>query len=198
MVRQPDEKPRRLLALSLGGEIGTTPAGPSTTPQVAQLIPLQESPLALVGTLLITTLPSSSVEVSLGPAESEITGSVSLSSAGPPGVGQAMLVSDHAEETGAGGDGPGGDGPSQPRAARAEVPARAPSWQQYVLGTDEAIERFDREHPELSPIPQDLILRAILNRRAGPASTGRRTPARGDRPVHRGTGRSSRERALGG
>ena len=121
-------------------------------------------PLALVGTLLITTLPSSSVEVSLGPAESEITGSVSLSSAGPPGVGQAMVVSDHAEETGAGGDGPGGDGPSQPKAARAEVPAPGASWQQYVLGTDEAIERFDREHPELSPSLM-TILRTIRNRR---------------------------------
>jgi hypothetical protein len=137
-----------LVALSLGGEIAPASPSPSPMPQVAQLIPLQESSLALVGTLLITTLPSSNVETSLGPAETSITSTVSLTSAGPPGVGQGPTVLDEIEVTGAGGDET--PKPAKPEAAKPEVESPSASWQRRVLGTDEALERFDREHPELS------------------------------------------------
>src|SRR5262249_18458972 len=61
-----------LVALSLGGEVASlaAPAG-SATLVVAQLVPLQESSLALVGTLLIVSVPSSTSEASLGAEETE-------------------------------------------------------------------------------------------------------------------------------
>ena len=136
-----------LVALSLGGEIAPPSAADlSPTPAVAQLVPLQESSLALVGTLLITTLPSSATEVNLGPAETEVATTVSLSTAGPVGPGQGVPAQGRGEETGAGGD----ETPAQPEPAKAGAEPPAASWQNRVLGTDEALERFDREHPDLS------------------------------------------------
>jgi hypothetical protein len=141
-----------LVALSLGGEIAplAAPAAPST-PVVAQLIPLQESSVTLVGSLLITTLPSNEAEVSLGRAETEVAATVSQSSSGPVAPNQSVLVEIRSDETG-GGD----EAPAQAPAARAEAEAPAGFWQRHVLGTDEAIERFDREHPDLfQPRPAD-------------------------------------------
>ncbi len=135
-----------LVALSLGGEIAPlSPATPSPTPTVAQLVPLQESSLALVGTFLITTLPSSATEVNLGPAETEVAATVALSNAGPVALGQGAAAPSRVEDTGTGSDEP----PAQPEPPKAGAEPPAASWQHRVLGTDEALERFDREHPDL-------------------------------------------------
>ena len=140
------------MALSLGGEIApiSTPAAPAA-PAVAQLVPLQESSLALVGTLLITTLPSSSSHRGEpGPG-------------GDRGRGHRHRVGVH-RRSGRSGPGRAGAGsgrrgrfrrrraPAPPGPGKAEAEPAAPSWQNRVLGTDEALERFDREHPEL-PVP---------------------------------------------
>jgi hypothetical protein len=134
-----------LVALSLGGEIAplAAPAAPAT-PVVAQLIPLQESSVTLVGTLLITTLPSSEADVIVARAETEVAATVSQSSSAPAAPNQSVLVEIRSDETG-GGDEP----PAEPQAAKADVQAPDASWQRHVLGTDEAIEKFDREHPDL-------------------------------------------------
>jgi hypothetical protein len=57
------------------------------------------------------------------------------------------LAPSRGEEPGTGGD----ELPAQPEAVKAEVNPPAASWQRHVLGTDEALEQFDREHPELLP-----------------------------------------------
>ena len=135
-----------LVALSLGVEIAPPSPLPSPTPPVAQLVPLQESSLALVGTFLITTLPSSGTEVNLGLAETEVATTMSLSTIGPVAQGQSAAAQSRGEDTGASGD----ETPTQPEPAKAGVEPPAASWQNRVLGTDEALERFDREHPDLS------------------------------------------------
>jgi hypothetical protein len=134
-----------LVALSLGGEIAplASPAAPAT-PVVPQLIPLQESSVTLVGTLLITALPSSEAEVSMARAETEVAATVSQSSSAPVAPNQSVLVESRTDESGG-----GEELPAQPQAAKGEVQAPDTSWQRHVLGTDEAIERFDRDHPDL-------------------------------------------------
>jgi hypothetical protein len=137
-----------LVALSLGGEIAPAlaPVAP-VTPAVAQVVPLQESSLALVSTLLITTVPSSTTEVNLEPAGNEVATTVSLATTAAASFGQSAPVQPRGGEGGGSGDEP--PAPTPEAKAAADVPA-APSWQGHVLGTDEAIERFDREHPDLS------------------------------------------------
>jgi len=99
-----------------------------------------------VGTFLITTLPSSATEVNLGPAETDVATTVALTTAGPVALGQGVAGPSHGGETGTGGDEPSAQlEPAKPGAEPADA-----SWQQRVLGTDEALERFDREHPDLS------------------------------------------------
>ncbi len=133
-----------LVALSLGGgEISAISALASPASSgVAQLVPLQESSLALVGTLLTLTIDSSA-------GETEALAAIAVSAAAPASLGQSIgsrgLI-----------DGLDGDGndlqpvaPDDP-GARQGIPT-APAWQRYTLGTDEAIDRFDREHPDLSP-----------------------------------------------
>jgi hypothetical protein len=138
-----------LVALSLGGEIAPLAAAAApATPVVAQVVPLQESSLALVGTFLITTLPSPTTEVNLESAESQVATTVSLATATSASFGQSVPVQPRADD-GGGGSGEESPVPTQEAKAAAEAPG-APSWQSHVLGTDEAIERFDREHPDLS------------------------------------------------
>jgi hypothetical protein len=125
------------------------PVAPET-PVVAQLVPLQASSLALVGTLLITTLPSSGNAANLGTTETEATSAVAAAVAPASGtpaasVGQGVLP------LGGNGATAGGDQePDTQQAAPAPVaqaPPGATPWQRFVLGTDEALERFDHEHP---------------------------------------------------
>ena len=84
--------------------------------------------------------------MNLGPAETEVATTVTLSTAGPVALGQGVAGPSRGEETGTGGDEPS----AQPEPAKAGAEPAAASWQQRVLGTDEALERFDREHPDLS------------------------------------------------
>jgi hypothetical protein len=132
-----------LVALSLGGAISPLSALASPASSgVAQLVSLQETSLALVGTLLTLTIDSSAGETEAGAALASL-------SAAPASLGQSIgarasingLESDGNELQPLTPDDPG---------ARQPTPT-APAWQRYTLGTDEAIERFDREHPALSP-----------------------------------------------
>jgi hypothetical protein len=137
-----------LVALSLGGEIAPLAAAVApVTPAIAQVVPLQESSLALVGTFLITTLPSPTTEVNLESADTEVATTVSLATTTTASLGQSVPVQHKEGE----GGGSGEEAPAQtPEAKVAAEPPAGPSWQSHVLGTDEAIERFDRDHPDLS------------------------------------------------
>ncbi len=155
-----------LVALSLGGEITTvTTLSLSPTVAVPQLVPLEESSLALAGTLLIVTVepsfpagevPSFSAgEVPPGVVEpaAEAVAALSSSSAQPLAVGQGLAVQ------GLGGVASGAldVSPANPDEPGASVPApeAGVSWQRLILDTDEAINRFNRAHRELFPERRD-------------------------------------------
>jgi FG-GAP-like repeat/FG-GAP repeat len=140
-----------LVALSLGGGQISALSGLASpiASGVAQLVPLQESSLALVGTLLTVTIESSAGELT-NSGVTEAIAALASSSAAPVSLGQPVLGR---------GEGLGGSesDESEPQAFAPEyssagqaIPA-APAWQRYTLGTDEALERFDRDHPDLLP-----------------------------------------------
>ena len=136
-----------LVDLSLGGE--TQP--PPPTNNLAQLVPLQQSSLAVVGTLLVTMIESPGAEVNLSPAETETTTALAFSLATP--VGQGTPGQGGNDNAGGGGDEEAGK-PADAAASRAGPDAS--SWQTFVLGTDEALEQFQRERQGLSPESGDL------------------------------------------
>ena len=113
---------------------------------VAQLVPLQESSLALVGTLLPLSVEASSSALPGGVETQALAAAVSPAG-GQLTLGQSLLGGgDRFTLASAGNEGqplvPG----DQP--ARLGNPS-APGWQSYTLGTGDALERFDREHPDL-------------------------------------------------
>ncbi len=129
-----------------GGNILSGQPGPNSTGSsgIAQLVPLQESSLALIGTLLPVTpdapasAPSYAVEAMAAPT---------LESSTPGSLGQPLLArAIRFAEARAGNEAPIkiADGPVVPGGKSGAA------WQQYVLGTDEALNQFDREHPDLS------------------------------------------------
>jgi hypothetical protein len=128
-----------LVALSLGaGAISPISSRASPTSSgVAQLVPLQESSLALVGTLLTVTIDSSAGETEALSASAVSLGQSVLGKGGIVGLG---IDDDELELT----------VQTIGQIARPASPS-APAWQRYTLGTDEAITRFDREHPSFSP-----------------------------------------------
>ena len=104
------------------------------------------------------TLPSGTGEVDAGPGETEgeaaTTNATALSLSPAQSVAVAQRLPDESpgEETG------GGEEEQAPKRGdtkpEAEPPV-APSWPRLSLGTDEALERFNRDHPELSPARSD-------------------------------------------
>jgi hypothetical protein len=122
---------------------------------VAQLVPLQESSLALTGTLLITALASPAGELQPGAVEreAEAASALSLSLAVPVTAGQGVLV----QGLGVGSGDIAEEPPPKPEESAAEVsaPTTGPSWPRLILGTEEALERFNRQHPELFPSGRD-------------------------------------------
>ena len=156
-----------LVALSLGGEIApVTTLSPSPTVAVAQLVPLQESSLALAGTLLIVTVePSFSAGVepsfpagealpgAVGPA-AEAVAVLSVSSAQPLAVGQERSTSSRLGGVASGALDVSPANPDEPGAG-VPAPEAGVSWQRLILDTDEAINRFNRAHRELFPEKRD-------------------------------------------
>ena len=159
-----------LVDLSLGGETQPPPMN-----NLAQLVPLQQSSLALVGTLLVTMIESPGAEVNLSPAETETTTALAFSLATP--VGQGTPGQGGNDNAGGGGDEEAGK-PEDAAANRAGPDAS--SWQTFVLGTDEALEQFQREHQGLSPGEWRSPIREAPRprssmRRGHPGPSGRRT-----------------------
>lgn len=145
-----------LVALSLVSETAPEEPSPSPSPPaapslntVAQLVPLQESSLALVGSLLITTIGSPGNEASLTPAETEAAAAaVEISTTTGISVGQGLLPQAQSEGTAGGGD----EEPGKPElAATDQTSSNAPARERFFLGTDEALEKFLREHQDLPP-----------------------------------------------
>ena len=91
-------------------------------------------------------IESPGAEVNLSPAETETTTALAFSLATP--VGQGTPGQGGNDNAGGGGDEEAGT-PADAAANRAGPDAS--SWQTFVLGTDEALEQFQREHQGLSP-----------------------------------------------
>src|SRR5262249_7617865 len=137
-----------LVSLSLGIQTEvTSPISPvPSVSTVVQLVPLQESSLPLVATVLTLTLTVSAEDLSLGLSETEATsGSASAFELGTGvSVGQGVAspsrggqwgseAAEPSEESGAG--------------VAAAVPTAISAWERLVIGLEEALERFQREHP---------------------------------------------------
>jgi hypothetical protein len=141
-----------LVELTLTGESGLPSAAgalsPSIPENVAQLVPVSESSLALVGSLLIVTLESPASELSVSSAEIAAATGTGALAAGPGAVGQSLVVRGGNELGEGTGDLELGQA-EQPSTAIA--PAKTMSWERFVLGIDEALERYDREHQEKAP-----------------------------------------------
>ena len=142
----------------------------SSSSGVAQLVPLQESSLALIGTLLPLSTNSSPAAAPSSPGDVVETPSVPASttagSFGQPLLGQGIRF------------------PATGRSSEAPTLAGNPpaamqnpgtdGWQHYMLGTKGALDQFDREHPDLSKVgSHDAAITDLGNRRdaGGPAES---------------------------
>ena len=159
-------------ALSLGDSgflsnhltTGTLPSSSG----VAQLVPLQENSLALIGTLLPMSsntspaaAPSSAGDVVVAPS---VPTSTTAGSFGQPLPGQGIRFA---------AAGVSSEAPVLAGNAPVNVPnPNTDGWQHYMLGTKGALDQFDREHPDLSKGgSHDAPLTDLGNRRNAGGST---------------------------
>jgi len=134
-----------LVALSLGVEsafISSSTASSAANP-VAQLVPLSESSLPLVATVLTLTIAVPGAELNIGLVETETTAVAAFLPGTGVSVGQGLSLE--------GRGGPGGDDGAEldvpGEGVAGAVPAAIAPWQRYVIGQDEALEQFRRENP---------------------------------------------------
>ncbi len=134
-----------LVALSLGIETAAISSSDATSSAnaVAQLVSLHETSLPLVATLLTLTISVSSEELNLVAVETETTAVAAFLPGSGISVGQGLS----SQRSG----GPGGDDAAELDESKAgvagAVPAAIAPWERYVLGLDEALEKFQRENP---------------------------------------------------
>jgi hypothetical protein len=135
-----------LVDLSLGGETLAqiqSDTSVATVNNDAQLVPLSESSLALVASLLTLTVSTSEGELNLESAQAETAVSLASLSGSSASIGQGfsrrsggdIAGSEDAQNSGESPD------PSSPGS-----PAATP-WERFMLGLDQALEQFRREFP---------------------------------------------------
>jgi len=132
-----------LVALSLG--IETAPISSSTPPanSVAQLVPLNESSLPLVATLLTLTISVSGEELNFGLVATEATAVAAFL----PGTGISVGQGLSSQRSGGLGGDDGAELDESKAGVAGAVPAAIAPWERYVIGLDEALEKFQRENP---------------------------------------------------
>jgi len=134
-----------VVALSL--VIETAPiswsAGLASENALAQLVPLNESSLPLVATVLTLTIAVSGDELNLGLVEAEAIAVAAFLPGTGISVGQGLSSQGHG--------GPGGDDDAESDVPGASVTGAVPAviapWERFVIGLDEALEQFQRENP---------------------------------------------------
>ena len=108
------------------------------------MVPLQESSLALVGTLLVLTIENATTNNTQGASEIE-TAAVALVGPGPAtAVGQSLSPVTGSTPTLGGKIEEGG----HPEDAAHPVPPGARPWEDFVIGLDENFDQFRREFLE--------------------------------------------------
>jgi hypothetical protein len=150
-----------LVALSLGIETEATSQLTAAAPLniVAQLVPLHESSLPLVATVLTLTIPVSGVELNLGLFEEE---AVTVAAFLP---GSGIAVGQGLSSPGRGGRAGADEAvqPDEPGASAAATATVIAPWERVVIGLDEALEQFRRQNP------------GGLSGAVGPSSSGDRS-----------------------
>ena len=137
-------------------------------------MPLNESSLPLVATVLTLTITVSGNELNLGLVETEAIGGGRVLAGDGHLRGPRSVVSGTRR--------PGGDDGAEsdvPGAGVAgAVPAAIAPWERFVIGLDEALEKFQRENPNgVSGAP---ARDSASDRPDSPPAAGRASPGRAD------------------
>jgi hypothetical protein len=143
-----------LVALNLGGDIPSqTPSpGPPPATNLAQLVPLQESSLALVGTLLTLTIESSSSSMDLGALRTGEFATIGFLPGTTVFVNQSLPSRISGVETGDDSE----PASNNPESLSPEPASSTPSsWQRFLLGTDKALEQFGSQPDPFSARQDD-------------------------------------------
>jgi hypothetical protein len=140
-----------LVSLTLSVETVTGNQSPTPLSGIAQLVSLSESSLPLGATVLTLTIALPGDELGLGTAGSEAAAVASISPGPGVSLGQGFLGQ---------GRGPSSTSATLPPSDSGEdaavaVPAALAPWQRFVLGQDEAIEKFQRDNPNGLPPSND-------------------------------------------
>ena len=124
-----------LLTFQLGGETGGMPTIPG-------LQPLHDSALPLIATLLTLTIETSTAEFNPGAFDGETSAAVSFLTVSTVTVGQSLP--EHAST----GESENGDAeePNEPKEPDLPGTQESSSWQPFVMGLDEALDQFCRDH----------------------------------------------------
>ena len=159
---------------------------PAASNTLAQLVPLSESSLALVGSLLTMSVQTLDGESDSAPGESEANAAVAFLSSPGPSVAQSLSRQGGSASTGSDDDGEGEaiEIDDEPGAEAAQPPSRAGSaWKRYLLGIDQADQKpaprgscsssaRGRRGPSTSVVPPRrwprLGCNALRSRRPGP------------------------------
>ncbi|MGZ3300625.1 MAG: FG-GAP repeat domain-containing protein, partial [Isosphaeraceae bacterium] len=131
------------LTFLLGGEAGGMPGGETgDMPTVPGLQPLRGAALPLIATLLTLTIETSTAEFDLSATNGEAAAAVSFLPVSTVTVGQSL--SEHAST----GEGENGDEeePNEPKEPDLPVTQESSSWQPFLMGLDEALDQFCRDH----------------------------------------------------
>ena len=128
-------KAATLLTFQLGGETGGMPTIPG-------LQPLHDAALPLIATLLTLTIETSTAEFNPGAFDGETSAAVSFLTVSTVTVGQSLP--EHAST----GESENGDAeePNKPKEPDLPGTQESSSWQPFVMGLDEALDQFCRDH----------------------------------------------------
>ena len=124
-----------LLTFQLGGETGGMPTIPG-------LQPLHDSALPLIATLLTLTIETSTAEFNPGAFDGETSAAVSFLTVSTATVGQSLP--EHVSI----GESENGDAEEPNKLKEPDLPGtqESSSWQPFVMGLDEALDQFCRDH----------------------------------------------------
>jgi FG-GAP-like repeat len=133
----------KLVALGLGIDTGLPLITAESANTMAQLVPLHESSLALVATVLAFATEAHRYELIVDPAQTDVTTGAAFLPGESVSVGQDLsqwardngAVRASGEETGDSTDAAANPGESS-----------AMTWERFVIGLDEALEGFRREY----------------------------------------------------
>jgi FG-GAP-like repeat len=160
-----------MAALGLGVNMALPRTTPESSNTTAQLVPLHESSLALVATVLAFSPEAHGNELRVDPGKTDVTTGAAFLPDGNVSVGQHLSQRGHE----AGAERASGEQPGDSTEAVAN-PGRASAmtWERFVIGLDEALEGFRREYQ--GPISGDHDLSPRNDREVSQPQAGSSSP----------------------